>query len=81
MMLDQLMRSKALKPSANQNFEEKRISKQDKDDLDKAIARESKQGWQVKSRSHEADGLHGVILFRKKEQRLPEVQTGIIAGT
>lgn len=75
MMLDQLLRANAQKPSVNRDYKEKRISKQAKDDLDKAIARESKQGWQVKSRSHEAEGLHGVILFRKKEQRLLEIQT------
>ena len=79
-LVSELMRAKAHKPSANQDCEEKRISKQDKEDLDKAIAKESKQGWMVKSRSHEADGVQGVILFRKKEQWLLETQTGITKG-
>jgi hypothetical protein len=53
MMMDQLMRAKSIETSANKNFEEKRISKQDKDDLEKAIVREAKNGWQIKARSHD----------------------------
>lgn len=64
-MMDQLMRVKLLETSANKDFEEKRISKQDKDDLEKAIAREAKNGWQVKARSHDSEGMHGVTLFRR----------------
>ncbi len=65
MMMEQLMRAKSLGTSANKDFEEKRISKQDKDDLEKAIAREAKSGWQVKARSHDSEGTHGVTLFRR----------------
>lgn len=65
MMLNQLMRAKSLETSANKDFEEKRISKQDKDGLEKAIAREAKNGWQVKARSHDSEGMHSVTLFRR----------------
>lgn len=65
MMMEQLMRDKSLETSAKKDFEEKRISKQDKNDLEKAIAREAKNGWQVKARSHDAEGMHGVTLFRR----------------
>jgi len=65
MMMEQLMRDKSLETSAKKDFEEKRISKQDKDNLEKAIARETKNGWQVKARSHDSEGTHGVTLFRR----------------
>ncbi|GEM_PF-7052514 len=65
MMMDQLMRAKSLKTSANKDVEEKRISKQDKGDLEKTIAREAKNGWQVKARSHDSEDMHGVTLFRR----------------
>lgn len=66
MNLDQLIGVKPIECAANKDFEEKRITKQDKGDLDKTIAKELKQGWQVKARSHEAEGVHGVTLIRRK---------------
>ncbi|MFY9327773.1 MAG: hypothetical protein WAO76_07110 [Georgfuchsia sp.] len=72
MNLDQLIGAKSIECAANEDFEEKKITRQDKSDLDKAIAKELKQGWQVKARSHEAEGLHGVTLIRRKGQRITE---------
>jgi len=70
MNLEQMLRAKPINASGEKEFEEKKITKPDKDDLDKAIARECKEGWLVKSRSHQADGLHGVMLVRRKVEQV-----------
>lgn len=57
-----------LNSPATREFEEKRITKQDKYLLDKTIEKESKQGWLVKARSRDSEGNHGVVLFRKTLQ-------------
>jgi hypothetical protein len=65
MMLEYLLGANPIKTAAANDFEEKRITKQDKDVLDKVIAKESKQGWLVKSRSHDSEGNHGVVMARR----------------
>lgn len=50
----------------NKEFEEMKITRQDKDLLDKVIAKELKQGWLVKARSHDSEGNHGVVLVRRR---------------
>ena len=64
-MLEQMLRAKPIKSAGNKEFEEKKITRPDKDALENAILKESKDGWQVKSRSHQAEGLHGVVLMRR----------------
>jgi hypothetical protein len=46
--------------------EKMRIVKPSKDELDKLISKELTKGWQVKTRTHDSEGRHGVTLFRKK---------------
>lgn len=65
MNLEQILRAKPINTACNKEFEEKRITKQDKDGLDKVIDMESKRGWLVKARSHDSEGNHGVVLYKK----------------
>ena len=65
MMLEHVLGALPIATAAIKDFEEKKITKQDKDILDKVIANESKKGWLVKSRSHDSEGNHGVVLVRR----------------
>ena len=64
-MLTQLLCSKPINSPADQCIEEKTFSKADKNDLEKLIVTETKKGWMVKSRTHESEGVHGVVMFRR----------------
>lgn len=50
MNLQSLLGANPIKAAPIKVFEEKKITKQDKDILDKVIEKGSKQGWLVKSR-------------------------------
>ena len=71
------MRVRTLRPTANKDVEEKNVSKQGKDDLEKLIVREAKSGWQVKARSHDSEGTHGAILFRKVGQHISDIHAPV----
>ena len=63
-----LMMKMSRKSVANRDIEELPIARLSKSALDKEIAKELKQGWQIKSRTHDSDGLHGVTLVRENGQ-------------
>lgn len=69
MRLDQMLMGLSIVTPPSNDFEEKKLSKPDKYDLDKVVTKELKKGWLVKSRSHESEGMHGVILVRRKSMQ------------